>query len=217
MISGPLTRRHMLGRTASLAAGATAALTGLAAKAESASPTPRQPLGPFYPDKIPLDQDNDLLNVTGRPGRALGQPTEIFGQVLAADGSPLNEVAVEIWQCDFYGRYIHSRDASRGRRDRNFQGFGRATTDNEGLYRFRTIRPVPYPGRTPHIHFLVRGGSIGHFVTQMYVEGEAQNRRDGLLNWITDPAQRQALIVPLVPKPELAENGLSGRFDIVVA
>lgn len=216
MIREPFTRRRILGQAAYLAAGAATAMTGLSAVAQIGIPTPKQPLGPFYPDEIPLDQDNDLLQVGNRPGRALGQATEVYGQVRRADGQALKGAAVEIWQCDFYGRYIHSRDASRGRRDKNFQGFGRAITDENGLYRFRTIRPVAYPGRTPHIHFLVRSDATERFVTQMYVEGEPDNRRDGLLNRVSDPAQRQALIVPLTPDPALGENVLSGRFDIVV-
>ncbi len=218
MTKKPITRRRILKRTACLAAGAATALTGLSTSVRAqVVGTPRQPLGPFYPDKLPLDQDNDLLSVANRPGRALGQPIDIFGQVRGADGRVLKDSIVEIWQCDFYGRYIHSRDASRGRRDRNFQGFGRAATNEDGAYRFRTIKPVPYPGRTPHIHFLVRSDAADRFVTQMYVEGEADNRRDGLLNRISDPAQRQALIVSLKPDPALGENILSGRFDIIVA
>lgn len=211
-----LTRRRVLGQAACLAAGAATAFVGLDALAQSGIATPRQPLGPFYPDQIPLDHDADLLSVAGRAGRALGQTTEVFGQVRTLDGQALKGAVVEIWQCDNYGRYIHSRDASRGRRDKNFQGFGRTATNEDGLYRFRTIKPVAYTGRTPHIHFLVRSEASERFVTQMYVEGEAQNSRDGLLNRVSDPAERQALIVPLTPSPNLGENALSGRFDIVV-
>ena len=217
MISTPLSRRRVLRCAACFAAGSAAALSGLQTAAMAAGPTPRQPLGPFYPDKLPLDQDNDLLRVSGRTGRALGQPTQVYGQIRTPDGQPLNGAAVEIWQCDHFGRYIHSRDASRGKRDKNFQGFGRAITDENGLYRFQTIKPVAYPGRTPHIHFIVRSEPAGRFVTQMYVEGEPQNRRDGLLNRVSDPELRQALIVPLKPSPDLGENALSGRFDIIVA
>ncbi len=212
----PLSRRSLLKHTGRFVVGSAALTAGLQASANAAAATPRQPLGPFYPDKLPLDSDNDLLFVADRPGQALGQPTHIFGQVRFPDGTPVEDAAVEIWQCDSYGRYIHSRDASRGRRDKNFQGFGRAIADNEGRYRFRTIRPVAYPGRTPHIHFLIRKDNIDRLVTQMYVEGEAQNRRDGLLNRVSDPLLRKALIVPLTPSPELGENALSGRFDITV-
>ncbi|WP_282608892.1 protocatechuate 3,4-dioxygenase [Pelagibius sp. Alg239-R121] len=215
-MSGLVTRRHILRRTAGFTAGSVISFTGLSASATTPNLTPRQPLGPFYPDKLPLDRDNDLLSVNGRTGRAFGQPTDIYGQVRGLDGKPLGGVTVEIWQCDAFGRYLHSRDAGRGRSDKNFQGYGRAVSDNEGLYRFRTIKPVAYPGRTPHIHFLVNGDGIQRFVTQMYVEGEPQNLRDGLLNQVSDPEQRKSLIVPLTPSPELGESALSGRFDITV-
>ena len=212
-----LNRRSLLRQTGRYAAGTAALVAGLPAAADSAPATPRQSRGPFYPDQLPLDSDNDLLFIAGRPGQARGQATHIFGEVRTVDGTALRSAAVEIWQCDSFGRYIHSRDAGRGRRDRNFQGYGRAITDDEGRYRFRTIRPVAYPGRAPHIHFLVRLDNVERLVTQMYVEGEALNRRDGLLNRISDPALRRSLIVPLISSPDLGENALSGRFDIVVA
>lgn len=212
-----LSRRKLLRHGGRLTAGSAILLSGLQAAAQTIPPTPRQPLGPFFPDQLPLDKDNDLLIIAGRTTAARGQPTHIFGQVRGIDGAPLKNAAVEIWQCDSFGRYIHSRDAGRGRRDQNFQGYGRAVTDSEGRYRFRTIKPVAYPGRTPHIHFLIRADNIDRLVTQMYVEGEPLNRRDGLLNRISDPVRRKSLIVPLTPSPELGESAVSGRFDIVVS
>ncbi len=217
MPSPPLNRRSILRQTGRLAVGSAALSIGFQATAEPTPLTPRQSLGPFFPDQLPLDTDNDLLFISGRPGRAIGQPTDIFGQVRLPDGTALPGAVIEIWQCDAFGRYIHSRDAGRGRRDKNFQGYGRAITDKDGRYRFRTIKPVAYPGRTPHIHFLVRQDNADLLVTQMYVEGEALNRRDGLLNRVSDPLLRRALIVPLTASPELGENALSGRFDITVA
>lgn len=211
-----LSRRRLLRQTGRLAVGSATLMTGLQASAKTAPPTPRQPLGPFFPDQLPLDGDNDLIEVAGRPGRALGQPTHIFGQIRASDGTPLKDAVLEIWQCDSFGRYIHSRDASRGKRDKNFQGYGRAIADSDGRYRFRTIKPVAYPGRTPHIHFRVRTENTDRLVTQMYVEGEALNERDGLLNRISDPLLRRSLIVPLKQSPELGEDAISGRFDITL-
>lgn len=216
MTSLPLSRRSVLRQTGRLAIGSAVLATGFQAAADVAPLTPRQPLGPFFPDHLPLDSDNDLLFIAGQPGRAIGQPTDIFGQVRTSDGTALKNAVIEIWQCDSFGRYIHSRDVGRGRRDKNFQGYGRAIADSDGRYRFRTIKPVAYPGRTPHIHFLVRMDNVDRLVTQMYIEGESLNRRDGLLNRISDPLLRRSLIVPLTPSPELGENALSGRFDMIV-
>jgi protocatechuate 3,4-dioxygenase beta subunit len=102
-------------------------------------------------------------------------------------------------------------------RDENFQGFGQTVTDAEGGYRFLTIRPVPYPGRTPHIHFAVAAPGQRRFITQMYVAGEPQNERDPVLRDMRDPAARARLIVPLRPMPELGQDALAATFDIVLA
>lgn len=211
-----LDRRRLL-----KASGAGLAAVTLAASAQPAlsallRPTPRQALGPFYPDRLPLDSDNDLVRIAGRRNLAKGQIIHIFGQLRGVDGQPISGAKVEIWQCDAFGRYIHSADAGRGRSDGNFQGYGTAWTDDTGAYRFRTIRPVPYPGRAPHIHFQVTGDRLDRFVTQMYVAGDPRNQRDGLLNRVTDLVMRQSLLVDLQPAPELDENALSGRFDIAI-
>ena len=98
--------------------------------------------------------------------------------------------------------------------DENFQGYGQTISDAAGGYRFRTIRPVPYPGRTPHIHFAVSGPGFPRFVTQMYVAGEPQNERDGVLMSVPDPDARARLIVPLEPAAE--PGALAATFDIVL-
>jgi protocatechuate 3,4-dioxygenase beta subunit len=131
------------------------------------------------------------------------------------DGRPIRRARIEIWQCDALGRYIHSLDARRGPRDPNFQGYGHTLTDDQGYYRFRTIRPVPYPGRAPHIHFAVKGKGFDRLTTQMYVEGEPRNEKDFLLGRLSAQARR-ALIVPLKPAPNPQASDLSGRFDIVL-
>ena len=179
--------------------------------------TPRQTAGPFYPVEIPADADNDLVHVAGRPAPASGTVTQLSGRVLDRSGRPLTGAQVEIWQCDANGRYHHVGDARGGRRlDDNFQGYGRAVTDPDGGYRFLTIRPVSYPGRTPHIHFAVTGRGFDRFVTQMYVAGETDNERDAVLLGVRDPAARARLIVPLVAAPETARGTLSATFDIVI-
>jgi protocatechuate 3,4-dioxygenase beta subunit len=123
---------------------------------------------------------------------------------------------VEIWQCNAFGRYHHPRDRRDAPIDENFQAYGRSTTGGDGLYRFRTIRPVHYPGRTPHIHFAVSGPGIDTLVTQMYVAGEPRNASDGLLNSVSDASARARLIVELLPVPG-SSDALMGRFDLVLA
>jgi protocatechuate 3,4-dioxygenase beta subunit len=206
-----VTRRYVV---AAGVIGAAAALPG-AAWAELVA-TPRQSTGPFYPVRLPLDSDNDLVTVAGRPEPAAGQVTHVFGRVLDPDGRPVADAEVEIWQCDAAGFYHHPGDRG-GQADPNFQGFGRTAADAEGAYRFRTIRPVPYTGRTPHIHFAVKGAGFETLITQMYVAGEPLNERDGLFNRIRDPEQRASVLVTLAPAPEVEAGALAGRFDLVIA
>lgn len=204
-------RRGVL--TATLMGGAALLLPGTAAAA--LLPTPRQMEGPFYPPTLPLDADADLLTVAGRSGQAQGTPTHVLGRVLDVDERPIAGARVEIWQCDAFGVYHHPR--SPGIADPNFQGFGATLADADGAFRFRTIRPVAYPGRTPHIHFAVLPPGGGRFTTQMYVAGEPQNDDDVLLSRVRDAAERARLIVPLVAAEGLEAGALTGRFDIVLA
>jgi protocatechuate 3,4-dioxygenase beta subunit len=178
--------------------------------------TPTQTLGPFYPDQLPLDQDNDLLLVGEQSTQASGTLVQLHGQILDARGKPLKDALVEIWQVDANGIYLHSRGGDRARRDANFQGYGRFETASDGRYRFRTIRPVPYPGRTPHIHFAVTLPGQPRFVSQCYIRGEPLNQRDGVLNSIRDPRLRERLIVPFVPVAGTRAGEQVARFDIVL-
>lgn len=180
-------------------------------------PTPRQSMGPFYPDVLPLDNDNDLVQVAGRGDLAKGEITDLSGRVVDQDGQPVAGALVEIWQCDANGRYLHSRDTRAVPRDPNFQGYGRYTTGADGRYRFRTIKPVPYPGRAPHIHFAVSAPGRDPLVTQMYVRGAPENGRDWLLNGVRDPAAREALLVSFEPAPDNQLAELKAEFEIVLA
>ncbi|MGQ0677987.1 MAG: dioxygenase family protein [Rhodospirillales bacterium] len=175
--------------------------------------TPQMTEGPFYPVAIPADADSDLTHVVGQGAGARGVVVLVGGRVLDQDGRPIQGAAVEIWQCDSGGRYLHPGD--RGARDQGFQGFGRATTGGDGAYRFRTIRPVPYSGRTPHIHFAVLAPARKRLVTQMFVAGEAGNERDFLYRSL-DPQARRAVTVELAPAAGQAAGTLSGAFDIVL-
>jgi protocatechuate 3,4-dioxygenase beta subunit len=174
--------------------------------------TPAQTAGPFYPETPPLDDDNDLTRVRGRSRNARGRISDVSGRILDVNGRALAGTRVEIWQCDANGRYHHARDQG-GELDPNFQGFGHTQTDTEGRYRFRTIRPVPYPGRTPHIHFAVFPPRQPRFTTQLYVAGEARNAVDFLFNAV--PAARRPLVqAEFEPAPN--GGGLIANFDIVL-
>lgn len=215
MRNAPFSRRRVL--EAAIAGAAGLSLPGLLRAAETLPATPQQTQGPFYPLSYPADSDNDLVHVAGHSEPAKGTLTRVAGRILDRAGKPLADARVEIWQCDNNGRYHNVRDGSGGHPpDDNFQGFGRTLTDAAGGYSFVTIRPVPYPGRTPHIHFAVAAPGLPPLVTQMYVAGENLNERDPVLQGVRDPAARARLIVSLRPAPEIAQNALAGEFDIVL-
>jgi protocatechuate 3,4-dioxygenase beta subunit len=184
--------------------------------AEELVRTPRQTEGPFYPNRLPLDTDNDLIIINDSITPAVGTITHLSGRILDARGNPVRNALVEIWQVDARGAYLHSGSANHAKRDTNFQGFGRFLTGSSGEYYFRTIKPVPYPGRTPHIHFKVKKGNRELLVTQCYVRGEPGNARDFVLRGIRDEKARESVIVPFVPikGSRIAEQ--SARFDIVL-
>ncbi|MBX3439019.1 MAG: intradiol ring-cleavage dioxygenase [Planctomycetaceae bacterium] len=203
-------RRHFL---QSMAFGA-AAFTTPGLFAEQLAHTPRFTEGPFYPDKLPLDTDNDLLIINDGITPAVGEITHLTGRLLSPSGEPIRNALVEIWQCDNNGAYIHSGSGNRDHRDRNFQGYGRFLTDRNGQYYFRTIKPVPYPGRTPHIHFAVSEKNQRLLTTQMFVKGHPQNDRDGLFQRVDD-ASRALIAVDFQPIPESNIGELAANFDLV--
>ena len=175
--------------------------------------TPLQTLGPFYPPTPPEEDDHDLTRVKAASGPAKGELTSVSGVVFDTQGRARRDVRVEIWQCDANGRYHHPMDTGAAARDPNFQGFGATRTSAAGEYSFRTIKPVPYPGRTPHIHFKLEGGGVATFVTQMYIAGHPGNASDGLLVSVRDKRARDSLLAPFVPD---GRGGWTVRWDIVV-
>jgi protocatechuate 3,4-dioxygenase beta subunit len=207
-------RRRVLARSLT-ALGLLAAAPLTRSYAQRLLRTPPQTAGPFYPTSIPLDSDNDLVVVGGRAQLAKGHISNVFGRVLDERGRPVQLARVEIWQCDANGRYHHSRDIRNVPLDANFQGYGRFTTGADGAYRFRTIKPVPYPGRAPHIHFKIAGPSIEPLTTQMYVAGAPENAGDWILNSIRDTRARDSVIVKFQAHDD-TPGELLARFDIVL-
>jgi protocatechuate 3,4-dioxygenase beta subunit len=183
--------------------------------AEELYRTPRQTEGPFYPNQLPLDTDNDLIVVSNSITPAVGTVVHLTGRVLTPSGEPVRNATVEIWQVDNNGAYLHTGSSNRDRRDKHFQGFGRFETGSNGEYRFRTIKPVPYDNRTPHIHFAIDRKGSRLLTTQLYVKGEPLNEKDGIFRR-TSARDREALMTDFRPVPKSKLGELSARFDIVV-
>ena len=178
--------------------------------------TPSQTEGPFYPTALPADTDNDLVQVRGQTAQALGTVLHRQGRVLDLNGRPVEGALVEIWQCDAQGIYDHPRQPGRERRDSAFQGYGRMMAA-DGRYSFRTLRPVAYPGRTPHIHVKVATAGGGLLTSQFYIAGEPSNERDGIFRAAArDPRQRERIEMRLAPAPSLETGALATTMDIVV-
>jgi len=178
--------------------------------------TPRQPEGPFYPNNLPLDTDNDLIIVNDQLTPAVGEITHLSGSVRDIKGNPVRNAVVEIWQVDSNAAYIHTKDPNLKKRDTNFQGFGRFLTNAKGEYYFRTIKPVAYSGRTPHIHVAVKIKGVKKLVTQCYIKGDPANAKDGLLRRIKAPKERGSIIIDFTPIKGSKISELQARFDIVL-
>src|SRR5580698_111492 len=199
-----LGRREILMMSAVLAGAGVAFSPKLAAAEATLQRTPDQILGPFYP-LSELPQTSDLTRVSGRSGRAEGQVLNVIGRVLNLAGEPVRNAKVEVWQANAYGRYTHPSDPNPAPLDPNFEGSAVLTTDSEGQYRFKTIKPAAYPAgpnrmRPAHIHFQVSGRQ-DRLVTQMYFENDPHNDKDPFLNSVGSFKER--LITKLQdPTPE---------------
>jgi protocatechuate 3,4-dioxygenase beta subunit len=198
-----------------MAAGSLA-WTARGAFADMLASTPAQTEGPFYPDKLPLDTDNDLILLNDELTPAVGEITHLTGKLLDSSGAPLRNAVVEIWQCDAGGAYLHTRTGNSDKRDTNFQGFGRFLTGSTGEYYFRTIKPVPYPGRTPHIHYMVKYPGHEAFTTQCYIKGHAQNDRDFVYRGAGDEKAKALLCADFAPIKDSKLGELSANFDIIL-
>ncbi|MCY7271093.1 MAG: protocatechuate 3,4-dioxygenase [Sphingomonas bacterium] len=207
-----LSRRHAI-------IGATALVgTAVAARAQQLVPTSSQDLGPFYPVLRPRDSDADLTRVRGARGTVRGTPINVVGRILDRRDNPVRGATIELWQANAVGRYDHPGDTrSAGALDPNFQGYAAITTDRDGNFKFRTIKPGAYkiPGdmRTPHIHLDIKGRS-GRLVTQMYFPGEPLNDSDLLLR---NASPKQSVIARAIDRLSGDPGAAAYGWDVVLA
>jgi protocatechuate 3,4-dioxygenase, beta subunit len=214
---GDFSRREILKMSAVLTGAAAMCATGAHAQAAGLPRTPGQILGPFYPLKeLPLTAD--LTRVPGRNGRAAGQVVNVMGRVLNIAGEPIRDATVEVWQANAYGRYTHPSDTNPAPLDPNFEGLARLTTDSQGRYQLKTVKPAAYPAgpdliRPAHIHFQVTGRQ-DRLVTQMYFENDPHNDKDPFLN----SAGRKTLLITKLqdPSPEFEPGSKIAMFDMVL-
>lgn len=184
--------------------------------AEALTETARLTEGPFYPDRLPLDTDNDLLFLNDSITPAVGEVTHLRGRVMTATGMPVRNAFVEIWQVDANAVYLHSGSNNGENRDGNFQGYGRFLTDSQGRYYFRTIKPVPYPGRTPHIHIAVSLNGHRKLTSQILIQGHPQNAGDGVIRSLRDKPSLQTVMAAFNPVKDSLIGELEANFDVVL-
>lgn len=208
MVSAGLTRRALVFAAPSLLVPA-AVLAAVA-------PTPAATPGPFYPVRLPRDDDADLVRVEGAVREADGDILHLAGRLLDAAARPLAGVRIEIWQCDANGVYLHPDDRRLGSRDVGFQGFGHATTDPAGRFAFRTIVPVPYSGRTPHIHVKVARGGRHLLTTQLYILDHPGNRADFLFRRLS-PNEQSRVAMAITPRAASSRSTYDAEIDLVIA
>lgn len=176
-------------------------------------PTPSQTEGPFYPRTLPAERDGDLTRVAGRTGVAQGTLLYLTGTVVRIDGAPLAGAVVELWQCDALGTYHHVGEG--GPQDENFQGYGVVTAGADGRYSFKTIRPVPYPGRTPHLHLKLRHPDAKALTTQLYVAGDS-TAGDGVIRW-SGADVHERLSITLLPAAGKEQGSVAANYEFVLA
>ncbi len=179
--------------------------------------------GPIVPAGFVREGDNDLTLRGKSP--PLGEKMILVGRVLDEDGRPIRRSLVEIWQANASGRYDHPGDTHEAPLDPNFHGLGRTFTDDEGMYRFVTIKPGSYPWgnhafawRPQHIHFSLLGNApVQRLVTQMYFPGDPLLDIDPVYNSVPDAAARKRMICSLHLETGIENVALGYRFDIVLA
>ena len=204
-------RRHFLKNMAF----ATAAFSTPGVFAEELTRTANQAEGPFYPDKMPLDTDNDLLLINDSITPAVGEVTHLSGRILSLSGEPIRNAVVEIWQADSTGAYIHT-GGRKEQMDKNFQGFGRFLTGANGQYYFRCIKPTEYVGRPPHIHYAIYANGERILTTQLYIKGDPRNEKDFLFKEAKTATAKSTIVTDFKPIPGSKTGELTANWDVVV-
>ena len=201
-----------------LAAGA-AALTARGVFAQQLAETATTTEGPFYPDRLPLDTDNDLLILNDAITPGAGTVTHLTGRVLTNSNQPVRNAFVEIWQVDNTGSYVHTGGRQPTGSDKHFQGYGRFLTDSKGQYYFRTIKPIEYTlvgiFRAPHIHVAVSKSGNRIFTTQLLQAGHPANARDTVVQRL-DAAALKTLMVDFTPVTGSKIGELAANFDVIL-
>ncbi len=178
--------------------------------------------GPAYGRGLIGELDNDLTRQYR--GEPLGERIIVTGRVLDGDGRPVRNSLIEIWQANAAGRYTHHNDQHPAPLDPNFSGAGRCLTDDEGRYRFVTVKPGAYPWknhdnawRPAHIHLSLFGPSFrSRLITQMYFPGDSLFGQDPIFQSVRDPAARQRMISTFDLETTEPEWALGYRFDVVL-
>ena len=160
-------------------------------------------VGPFYPQIKPLDQDADLTLIKGQSERSKGEVIHVAGRIMNIKGEPVRNARIEVWQADTNGRYSHPSDLNKAPLDRSFQGYCVLRSDSDGRYRFKTVKPGPYPGmragmRTPHIHLDIQA-KTDRLVTQLFFPGEKLNETDVILQSVRNESARNTLFLKILP------------------
>ncbi|MEC7564774.1 MAG: protocatechuate 3,4-dioxygenase [Planctomycetota bacterium] len=184
--------------------------------AEQLQPSAQMGEGPFYPDRLPLDTDNDLLIINDSITPAVGTIAHLQGIIRDSKGQPIRNAFVEIWQVDSQGAYIHSGSSNKAKADANFQGYGRFVTSSTGEYYFRTIKPVPYPGRTPHIHIGVSVNGKRIFTSQILEKGNPANNSDGLFRQVPSAKMRETFLAEYKPIKNSKLGEQSANFNVIL-
>ncbi|MCW5558230.1 MAG: hypothetical protein KIT22_10420 [Verrucomicrobiae bacterium] len=222
----PLSRRRLLRSMAVASAGFT--LPGFLAEALTISPTVTQ--GPYYPlaKNIPLDKDNDLVQLDDSLSLATGVITYVSGRVLDASGNPIRGALVELWHADHEGDYVYSTSAARNPAcDAAFAGFGQYLTGSDGRYRFRTIKAGLYQGRTRHFHWGVTlPGELQRSTTQTGWNEVAyalngsrwsiQNSNDNVFSTVANADQRASMILDFTAVSGTTTGEEEATWDYVV-
>jgi protocatechuate 3,4-dioxygenase beta subunit len=178
-----------------------------------AGTTPMLREGEYYPREIPGDADADLLHVAGASQPAQGTPLLLTGQVRRIGGLAEPGTAMEIWQPDAAGIYMHPRDPNLGRRDLGFQGYGRATTNGVGRYAFTTLVPGLFPGRARHIHLRIfPPGTHRALTTVIFFPEDANKGEDPVWTGLS-PIEREMLTARLTR----SADGMRATFDVILA